>query len=74
MSSLCLSKVNIDVSIVTFNSSKWLENFFKSLSQQNFPLNNIRILIRDNSSSDDTIQWLENYSNNNKKFFFRFYY
>jgi GT2 family glycosyltransferase len=72
MSSLCLSKVKIDVSIVTFNSSKWLENFFKSLSQQNFPLNNIRILIRDNSSSDDTIQWLENYSNNNKKFFLDF--
>lgn len=73
MSSICISDVTIDISIVTFNSSRWLDKFFKSLCQQDFPLKNIRILIRDNSSSDETVQWIENYISKNKSIFLDFF-
>lgn len=51
----------IDISIVTYNSDKWLGKFFKSLSEQNFPTRQISLLIRDNGSKDATIDTLEQF-------------
>jgi len=44
----------IDISIVTYNSEKWLDSFFQSLQSQNYPLALINIYITDNSSTDST--------------------
>ena len=44
----------VDLSLVTFNSERWIEPFFKSLLAQNYPCDRIRVLIRDNGSSDAT--------------------
>lgn len=48
----------IDLSIVTFNSERWLEAFWKSLAVQRYPLERISLLIRDNGSSDATVATL----------------
>ncbi|MFC5430187.1 glycosyltransferase [Paraburkholderia denitrificans] len=45
----------IDLSIVTFNSQRWLDGFWRSLMQQSFPLHKISLLIRDNGSEDGTV-------------------
>lgn len=45
----------IDLSAVTYNSSKWITGFFESLIKQDYPLNRIRVFVRDNHSSDDTV-------------------
>ncbi|MBD2206524.1 glycosyltransferase [Calothrix sp. FACHB-1219] len=45
----------LDISIVTYNSAQWIENFFKSLLEQSYPTKLINILITDNQSSDRTI-------------------
>ena len=62
----------IDISVVTYNSSKWIENFFKSLVEQKYPLNKINLFFIDNSSKDDTVRILEYYKlekmNNLKSF------
>lgn len=44
----------IDISIVTYNSAKWVDIFFTSLIKQNYPTKLINILITDNNSTDDT--------------------
>ena len=46
----------IDISIVTYNSSKWIDNFFTSLMNQDFPLNSINLYITDNDSTDKTFE------------------
>lgn len=48
----------LDISIVTYNSSGWLDAFFNSLLAGDYPLYQIRLLIRDNGSHDDTPQQL----------------
>ncbi|WP_238541127.1 glycosyltransferase family 2 protein [Polaromonas sp. CF318] len=45
----------IDLSAVTYNSSKWIAGFFGSLVEQDYPLDRIRVFVRDNHSSDDTV-------------------
>lgn len=45
----------LDLSIVTYNSARWLERFFSSLRAQRYPLDRIRILARDNGSTDATL-------------------
>jgi GT2 family glycosyltransferase len=45
----------LDISIVTFNSARWLDGFFASLLRQDFPLERTHLLIRDNGSTDDTL-------------------
>lgn len=45
----------LDLSVVTYNSGKWIEKFFASLVRQNYPLTRIRIFVRDNSSGDDSL-------------------
>lgn len=60
-----ISDLFLDISIVTYNSSRWLEKFFSSIEKQNFPTSNIRFLIRDNASSDQTLEWLNTYKEKN---------
>jgi GT2 family glycosyltransferase/2-polyprenyl-3-methyl-5-hydroxy-6-metoxy-1,4-benzoquinol methylase len=45
----------IDVSVVTFNSSKWVDQFFRSLSEQHYPLRKINMIVVDHGSTDATI-------------------
>ncbi|MFS2033156.1 glycosyltransferase family 2 protein [Polaromonas sp. CT11-55] len=45
----------LDLSVVTYNSGKWISKFFESLFKQDYPLARIRIFVRDNSSGDDTL-------------------
>ena len=49
----------LDISIVTYNSSQWLENYFESLLTQDYPLECINIFIHDNGSNDDTLQKID---------------
>ena len=51
----------IDVSIVLFNSLKWLDRFFISLEKQDFPLDKIRLLIRDNLIDSKDAEWINSY-------------
>lgn len=60
---------SLDISVVTFNSEKWLTAFFSSLVRQNFSCNKIRLLLRDNGSTDQTQQLLEDFKNNNQHAF-----
>lgn len=46
--------VNIDVSVVTYNSSRWIERFFETLLNQRYPLSAINLIFVDNSSTDNT--------------------
>jgi GT2 family glycosyltransferase len=52
------SKPIVTLSIVTYNSEKWLEAFFQSLFQQNLPCDQIALCILDNCSTDNTYAWL----------------
>jgi GT2 family glycosyltransferase/2-polyprenyl-3-methyl-5-hydroxy-6-metoxy-1,4-benzoquinol methylase len=56
--SAAANAVQVDVSIVTFNSEKWIEKFFESLRQQNFPLTQIHLVFVDHGSGDQTMQAL----------------
>ena len=49
----------IDISIVTYNSSKWIDGFFESLKKQSYPCDKINLFIVDNGSSDTTVEELE---------------
>ncbi len=49
----------LDISIVTYNSQKWIPVFFQSLLNQNYPKEKITLLITDNDSSDGTFTLLE---------------
>ncbi|SFV01856.1 Glycosyltransferase like family 2 [Polaromonas sp. YR568] len=45
----------LDLSAVTYNSFKWITGFFESLANQNYPLSKVRLFVRDNHSTDDTV-------------------
>lgn len=47
---------DLDISVVTHNSEKWLDGFFNSLLTQRLSLKAISLLFRDNASSDATVQ------------------
>lgn len=49
----------IDVSIVTYNSSKWVEGFFASLKAQDYPLQKLNLCFVDNGSKDCTVKDLQ---------------
>lgn len=51
----------IDISIVTYNSAKWLDNFLRSLMAQNLPPKNICLHFRDNGSNDETVAKLTHF-------------
>ena len=44
----------VTLSIVTYNSEKWLDAFFQSLFQQNLPCDQIALCVLDNGSTDNT--------------------
>ena len=48
----------ITLSIVTYNSEKWLAAFFQSLFQQNLPCDQIALCVLDNGSTDNSFEWL----------------
>lgn len=48
----------VTLSIVTYNSEKWLDAFFKSLFQQQLPCDQIALCLLDNGSTDTTYAWL----------------
>jgi GT2 family glycosyltransferase len=45
---------SLDISVVTHHSSRWLDGFMRSLLAQALPVAAIRLLVRDNGSTDDT--------------------
>ncbi|PHS41734.1 MAG: hypothetical protein COB07_01440 [Sulfurovum sp.] len=49
----------IDISIVTYNSKKWMDTFFGSLIKQVYSSKKLHIYITDNSSTDDTYSYLK---------------
>jgi GT2 family glycosyltransferase len=50
----------LDISIVTYNSVKWIDRFLESLVAQSYPLNNISVFVTDNGSTDGTVEKLLN--------------
>jgi GT2 family glycosyltransferase len=56
----------IDISVVTYNSSKWVDQFINSLVSQTFPLDHINLYFVDNGSKDNTPQKLEEAKESNK--------
>ncbi len=48
----------LDISVVTYNSERWLDAFMQSLYRQAYPCKRIRLLFRDNGSSDQTVERL----------------
>jgi GT2 family glycosyltransferase/2-polyprenyl-3-methyl-5-hydroxy-6-metoxy-1,4-benzoquinol methylase len=55
-----MKRVQIDLSVVTFNSEKWVDQFFESLCKQNFPLVQIHLVFVDHGSHDQTVTALCN--------------
>lgn len=51
----------IGISVVTYNSKKWVDSFFESLLVQKFPLKKINLHVVDNDSSDNTVSCLQEY-------------
>lgn len=49
----------IDLSIVTWNSERWITGFFSSLLNQYYPTTKINLFIRDNGSVDGTLSLCE---------------
>lgn len=49
----------IDISVVTYNSSQWIDKFFDSILAQNYPTYLLNIYITDNSSTDLSVQILK---------------
>ncbi|CAH0244690.1 MULTISPECIES: glycosyltransferase family 2 protein [Pseudomonas] len=58
-SSIAQAQPVIDVSVVTFNSGKWIDGFFESLRAQNYPLSKLNMFFVDNGSSDSTLEALQ---------------
>ncbi len=51
--------MNIDIVLVTYNSSKWIDNNIKSIASSNYDLKKINLYFFDNASTDNTIEILE---------------
>ena len=51
--------IEIDISIVVYNSEKWISKFFDSLIKQNYPLNKLNLYFIDHSPNDTTCKLLE---------------
>jgi GT2 family glycosyltransferase len=46
--------VPVDLSLVTYNSAKWIGPFFHSLLGQRYPLRSLRVFVTDHGSEDET--------------------
>ncbi len=51
----------LTLSIVTYNSARWLEGFFASLRAQHYPLSRLTLRIADHGSTDDTVAKVEGF-------------
>jgi len=51
------SEPTTSIVIVNYNGIKYLKNCFESLLKQNYPKNNIEILMVDNCSIDDSTEF-----------------
>lgn len=55
----------LDVSVVSFNSARWVQPFLASLQAQAYPLASIHLRVVDHGSQDDTLaqfeSWFEQY-------------
>lgn len=51
----------IDISIVSYNSEKWISVFMDSLINQKYPLDKINLYFSDNNSKDNTVKLIEEY-------------
>lgn len=60
---------HIDVVIVTYNSSSYVEPLIRSLLNQSFDLSDIELIIHDNCSSDDTVAKLHDTLSEKKRLF-----
>lgn len=49
----------LGLSLVTFNSARWLPGFFESLRAQAFPLKRLNVVFVDHGSTDDTLRLIE---------------
>lgn len=49
----------IDVSVVTFNSQRWIDSFFDSVETLNYPKDRISLRFVDNGSTDETVRRLK---------------
>ena len=49
----------IDISVVTYNSEKWIDGFFTSLCAQDYPLEKMAMVFVDNGSKDATVSALK---------------
>jgi len=47
---------DLDISIVSYNSERWLQPFMNSLLGQNYPLEKIRLIIAEHASSDASVE------------------
>ncbi|WP_181591899.1 glycosyltransferase family 2 protein [Mesorhizobium atlanticum] len=61
--------VDITMSIVLHNSSRWIEGFTSSLLKSNYPLNKVHLIFVDNDSSDDTVVKVTSWAQNCGKIF-----
>ncbi len=51
----------LDISLVTYNSSRWLPKFLASLLAQAYPTDRIRVLAVDHDSQDDSFERLQRF-------------
>ncbi|MDY0073459.1 MAG: glycosyltransferase [Thauera sp.] len=51
----------VDISVVSWNSAAWLDGFFASLLASSYPRQLMRVLVRDNGSSDDSLVRLQHW-------------
>lgn len=52
-------QIPVDITVVTYNSSKWLPGLLASLDQQSYPLRHIGLYFVDHGSSDDSLTLLK---------------
>lgn len=52
------SLVDVDISVVTYNSSRWVEDFVGSLMSLDYPHSRMHVYFVDNGSSDGTLDLL----------------
>jgi GT2 family glycosyltransferase len=63
---------NLDISVVSYNSGKWIDNFMMSLLNQNYPLDQIHLVVVDHGSTDSTLDQIKQWQTRNGSQFARF--
>ena len=58
--------INIDIAVVTYNSKKWINGFFKAFNNLDYELSHIHLLFKDNGSTDGTVEALNSFEDKSK--------